>query len=227
MWFNRGSMKTLGLALGLLLGAAVGVSGCGTEASEPEGMGGNGGSGGSGVRVSEPCAFGVAECVSDTVGRVCPEGDEPGWVYFACGDTEVCDMGTCVLDESQAGRLGLCLAGEKQCVSDALARQCSLGGDSWLPLACRSGTVCSDGDCVPVEAGAPIQICTPQSFECATEWMARVCVVEGTSWTIFGCAGGCSAGTCSTIPIDASTSVEPDAGGTDAAPPAGDASDGG
>lgn len=221
-------MKTLGLLLGVLLGAGVAVTGCGDEPTQLGGTGGNGGSGGSGVTVNttEPCPFGEAECVSDTVGRVCPEGPEPGWVYFACGDTEVCDMGTCVLDESQAGALGLCEPGIKQCVSDALARECDLSGRAWLPVPCVSGTICSDGDCITIEAGAPIQICTPQTFECATEWMARVCVTEGTSWTIFGCAGGCSAGTCSTIPIDASTSVEPDAGGPDAAPPA-DASDGG
>jgi hypothetical protein len=226
MWFNQGSMKTLGLCLGLFLSGVVGVSGCGNDSSQPAGTGGSGGSGVT-VRTTEPCAFGAAECVSDTVGRVCPEGDEPGWVYFACGDTEVCDMGTCVLDESQAGQLGLCEPGIKQCVSDALARQCSFGGDAWLPVACQSGTVCLDGDCVTLEAGAPIQICTAQAFECATEWMARVCV-EGISWTYFACAGGCSAGTCSTIPTDGGsnpTAPDADASGMDAA--SADASDGG
>jgi hypothetical protein len=224
MWFNR-YMKGLTRFAGLLVCAGIWVVACTGESSQPGGTGGSGG-GGVTVRTTEPCEVGATECVSDKVGRACPQGPEPGWVYFACDSTELCENGTCVPDEIQTPRPDLCVEGEKECVSAALARQCARGGDAWLPLACHSGTVCLGGDCVPVEAGAPLQICTAQAFECVGETMARVCF-EGTSWAYFPCAGGCRAGTCSTIATDGgSNSPGPDADMlVDAA--GSDASDGG
>jgi hypothetical protein len=187
------------------------------------------------VRTTEPCESGATECVSAGVGRVCPEGPEPGWVYFACGDTEVCEMGTCVIDPNLNPTLGLCEPGARQCVSDALARVCSFGGDSWLPDACESGTICSDGECVTVDAGSPYDYCdVPGAVECKSATLARVCLeLPNPFWADIACPGGCSAGTCVTFLLSdaGSDATDDDAGGdpaTDAAATdASDASDGG
>jgi len=214
------------LLCGLLVSAFAGVLACDSETVDPTvgGLGGSGGTGGMGgnvtiVNTTEPCEVGATECVSEGVGRVCPQGPAPGWVYFACGDTELCDMGTCVLDPNQNPSLGLCLAGEQECVSDALARVCATGGNAWLPLACASGTVCSAGECVAVDAGNLYQPCDPPgAVECIGPTRARVCLeLPNPFWAEIACPGGCSAGACWTF-------VPPDAGGdpTDAGDDAGD-----
>jgi hypothetical protein len=176
-------IRTFGSVIALSSAATVVVTACGDDTT---------------VRTTEPCQAGLNECVSDKVGRACPEGPEPGWVYFACGDTEVCEMGACVLDESQAGRLGLCSEDQKECVSDALARQCAKGGNAWLPLACPSGTVCDQGDCVPAGDAGGIQICNPGAVECATEYAVKTCQNDGSEWVISLCQAGelCQDGAC-------------------------------
>jgi hypothetical protein len=165
--------------------AVVGVTACGDDTT---------------VRTTEPCEAGNNECVSDKVGRACPEGPEPGWVYFACGDTEICQMGACVFDEDQSDRLGLCSAETKECVSEALARQCSKAGDAWLPLACAAGTTCQGGDCVPVGAdgGGGVQICNPGAVQCATEYAVKTCQNDGSEWIVSLCQAGevCENGAC-------------------------------
>lgn len=176
-------IKTFGSVIALSSVATIVVTACGDDTT---------------VRTTEPCESGNNECVSDKVGRACPAGPEPGWVYFACGDTEVCDNGACVLDESQAGRLGLCQENQKECVSDALARQCAKGGNAWLPLACPSGTVCSAGDCVPAGDAGGLQICNAGAVECATEYAVKTCQNDGSEWVISLCQAGelCQAGAC-------------------------------
>lgn len=176
-------IKTFGSVIALSSAATVVVTACGDDTT---------------VRTTEPCEASSAECVSDKVGRACPEGPEPGWVYFACGDTEICDNGACVLDESQAGRLGLCAEDQKECVSDALARQCAKGGNAWLPLACPAGTVCSEGDCVPAGDAGGLQICNGGQVECATEYAVKTCQNDGSEWVITLCQAGelCQDGAC-------------------------------
>jgi hypothetical protein len=235
MWFNHHPMKSLTWVLGLLAGASVGIAACDTETVDP--MGGTGGTSGGDitVRTTEPCESGATECVSEGVGRVCPEGPEPGWVYFACGDTEVCESGTCVLDPDQNPSLGLCQPGSRQCASDALARVCSLGGDSWIPDVCASGTICSDGERVAVDAGSLYDACdSPGAVECKSATLARVCLeLPNPFWADIACPGGCNAGTCLTFTPGDAGNEPPDAGSVgdpiaDAAPAdASDASDGG
>lgn len=229
-------MKSLTWGLGVLACASVGIAACDTETVEPNsaGSGGTGGMSGGDitVRTTEPCDVDATECVSDGVGRACPDALEPGWIYFACGDTEICDMGSCVLDPNQNPALGLCEPGLRQCASDALARVCSLSGNAWIPDACASGTICSDGECVTVDAGSPYEHCDlPGAVECKSATLARVCLeLPNPFWADIACPGGCSAGTCWTFtPGDAGSDAgsvgQPivDAATADAS----DASDGG
>lgn len=176
-------IKTFGSVIALSCAGTAMVTACGDDTT---------------LRTNEPCEAQSAECVSDKVGRACPDDDEPGWVYFTCDDGQICSMGACVLDASQAGRLGLCDEGEKECVSDALARQCAKGGNSWVPLACPSGTICDDGDCVPAGDAGGVMVCDPGKVECATEYASRTCQNDGSGWVVKLCSDGevCSDGTC-------------------------------
>ena len=108
------------------------------------------------------CNIHTFECVFCLEDGHCPLGQ---WCEI--------EEGECITD--------LCEPGVKVCVSGGL-KECKQNGSGYgETIVCPDGTVCEDGECVP------IQVCVPGESYCTTQFSLKVCGPQGTMWQDVQC----------------------------------------
>ncbi|MBN2802770.1 MAG: hypothetical protein JXR91_06725 [Deltaproteobacteria bacterium] len=135
------------------------------------------------------CEADSAECLTESIGRVCPS-DGYGWVSFTCADDEECLKGAC----KKTGDT-LCTPGEKVCATDNARKTCDNDGSQWVVSACAANEVCTDGECLlDTDSG----ICTPNEKTCMSADVALKCNTNGSGYVVTDCPENttCTDGAC-------------------------------
>lgn len=121
------------------------------------------------------CHPGTEICLSKDVGQICNEQGQ--WATFQCGPDRTCSKGACVPSEPA------CADGESACLTDNIGQLCNHAG-AWVSFVCGLGQTCNNGDCQ--------EACLPDSHECATDWLQRICRSDGSGWQMTECPTGAS-----------------------------------
>jgi len=147
-------------------------------------------------------SIGYKECTDQTHYRVCDDYDGDGWREWSapatCPPNTICQNGECVIlkqDECSP-------SGKRECVDETHYRVCgdfnNDGYLEWTTVACPSGTVCSNGQCVATK-----DECSPSGAkECVDNESYRVCGDYDNDgyleWQTFNCPEGtvCENGEC-------------------------------
>jgi hypothetical protein len=128
---------------------------------------------------SATCPASTAECVDDSLARVCP-ADGAGWLAVPCAAGETCQEGACVTGEPT------CTPGAVDCATSTIARICAADGSTWIPLACGDAEICDQGACVvDLAAGA----CTPGATRCDGDRALLTCSASGVGFASLACPG--------------------------------------
>jgi len=92
-----------------------------------------------------------------------------------CVANQYCDLDTFLCEND------VCEPGDKVCVN-AGVKECEENGSGYLQtVPCPEGTVCKDGECVP------IGVCIPGESYCMTDFMYRQCNEAGNLWMEVQC----------------------------------------
>jgi hypothetical protein len=143
----------------------------------------------------DECKKGKTECINSELIRTCvPTADDPEWLITECPEHSVCvDDGASAGGDAGADTasgamcVGKCDLGEHECVSDALARVCIEGG-IWQLDACEVGEKCTDGVCLVGGGPGGVQACVPDTRQCASDMVEKICDPDGTAWIQQPCA---------------------------------------
>lgn len=127
------------------------------------------------------CRPKATACLSEQVGQICNAQGQ--WATFQCDAPRHCADGACQLSDTACGE------GERVCLSQSTGQLCTSDG-IYAAFSCGIGQICRDGECGDA--------CVPNTHECASDKLQRICRNDGSGWITSECPVGtnCQDGSC-------------------------------
>jgi hypothetical protein len=96
------------------------------------------------------------------------------------------DAGTSDDDKESSGNamcVGTCDKGDRECVTDQVARHC-VDGMRWETYRCEDGETCNEGECSRNydDLYPDLKICEAGEKVCASDELLKICDADGTAW---------------------------------------------